>query len=151
MRVLNGLERKQRLLLLGASFLMLLMAFIQSYRVMHDLTWPFDTDFDRDMAFVQNSLDGHFGQDPIYAGHYLWYNPLLFSIEAGLVKLTGLPVNIILARAGLYLNLLGPLSFFLMAWGLFDLRVATASLLSYLFFAAGSFEGTGAATYSPWL
>jgi hypothetical protein len=145
------MERKQRLLLLTASFCMLLIAFIQSWRITHDLTWPFDTDHDRDIAFIRNSLNGHFGRDPIYTGHYLWYNPLLFSIEAALVRLTGLPINIIVVRAGLYLDLLGPLSFFLMALQLFDLRIATASLLSYLFLACGDMEGSGAATYSPWL
>lgn len=130
---------------------MLIVAFVQSFWTMHDLYWAYDTDFDRDIAFVRNSLDGHFGQDPTYQDNYLWYNPFLFSIEALLVKLTGLPINIIVTRAGVYLNLLGPLTFFAMAWRLFNLRIATAALLSYLFFAAGNFEGTGAATYSPWL
>src|SRR5579859_7084273 len=143
--------KSERFILLTASFIMLVIAFVQCFRTTHDLTWAFDTDFDRDMAFIQNSLDGHFGQDPTYLGQYCWYNPLLFSIEAILVKLTGLPINIVVARAGLYLNLLGPLTFFLMAWRLFDLRVATTALLSYLFFANGVVEGTGAATYSPWL
>ena len=147
----NGLEKKERLFLLTASFVMLVIAFFQCFRTVHDLTWPFDTDFDRDMAFIRNTLDGHFGQDPTYSGQYLWYNPLVFSIEAMLVKITGLPINIIVTRAGLYLNLLGPLAFFFMSWGLFNLRVAATALLSYLFFAAGNIEGSGAATYSPWL
>ena len=151
MQGMNRPEKRERLILLTASAVMLLIAFIQCFRTVHDLTWPFDTDFDRDMSFIHNALAGHSGQDPTYAGHYLWYNPLLFSIEALLVRITGLPINIIVARAGLYLNLLGPLSFFLMAWRLFDLRVATTALLSYLFLASGKFEGTGAATYSPWL
>lgn len=145
------LEKNEKLVLLTASAVMLAIAFIQCFRTMHDLNWAYDTDFDRDMAFIRNSLDGHFGQDPTYRGNYLWYNPLLFSIEAMLVKITGLPINIIVTRAGIYLNLLGPLTFFAMAWRLFDLRIATAALLSYLFFAAGNIEGSGAATYSPWL
>jgi hypothetical protein len=147
----NRAEKNERLVLLTASVLMLAIAFIQCFRTMHDLSWAYDTDFDRDMAFIRNSLEGHFGQDPTYQGNFLWYNPLLFSIEAMLVKITHLPINIIVTRAGIYLNLLGPLTFFLMAWRLFDLRIATASLLSYLFFAAGNIEGSGAATYSPWL
>jgi len=145
------LTKSQRLVLLTASAVMLLIAFIQCFHTMHDLTWAYDTDFDRDISYVRTSLDGHFGQDPTYLGNYLWYNPLLFSIETAIVKITGLPINIVVTRAGVYLNLLGPLCFFLMAWRLFGLRVATAALLSYLFLAAGNFEGTGAATYSPWL
>jgi hypothetical protein len=101
---------------------MLIIAFIQCFRTTQDLTWPFDTDFHRDMAFIHGTLDGHFGQDPTYAGQFLWYNPMVFSIEAMLVRITGLPMNIIVTRAGLYLNLLGPLTFFLMTWGLFNLR-----------------------------
>jgi len=90
------------------------------------------------MSYVQGALDGKFGKDPNYAGAYLWYNPMLSSIETLIVKITGLPVNIVLARAGVYLNLLGPLAFVLMLTVLFDLRMALACLLSYLFLASGN-------------
>jgi hypothetical protein len=142
-------DKKERAILLTASFAMLVMAFVQCLRTMHGLVWPYDTDFDRDIAFVRGTLDGHFGRDPTYLGQYLWYNPLLFSLEALLVKITGLPTNVVIIRFGLYLNLLGPLTFFWMTWRLFDLRIATGALLSYLFFALGN--SLSAATYSPWL
>jgi hypothetical protein len=147
----NDPSKVEKIILLSASLIMLVIAFIQCFRTMHDLTWAYDRDFDRDMAFINDSLDGHFGLDPAYQGQYLWYNPLLFSLETMLVKLTGLPANIIVTRAGMYLDLLGPITFFLMVWRMVNLRVATAALLSYLFLAAGNIEGSGAATYSPWL
>lgn len=147
----QGSTKQERFILLSASLLLIVIAFIQCFRTMHDLAWAYDRDFDRDLAFINNSLNGHFGLDPAYQGQYLWYNPLLFAFETFLTKLSGLPPNIIITRAGMYLNLLGPVTFFLMVWRLVNLRVATAALLSYLFLAAGNIEGSGAATYSPWL
>jgi len=134
-----------------AMLLMLLMAFMQCYKTTRDLRWAADPDFDRDIAFVQGTVDGHFGKDPNYQGEYLWYNPLLFSIETFIVKVSGLPVHDVVTRAGTYLNLLAPIAFILMLIFLFDHKVALASLLSYLFLASGNILGWGAATYSPWL
>src|SRR5215471_17532848 len=99
---------------IAAFALLLLLAFFQCYRTVHDLQWAYDPDFDRDIAFARGLLEGHFGKDPNYQGAWLWYNPLLFSVEAGLYKLTGVPLHVIAATAGLYLNLLGPIFFFIM-------------------------------------
>jgi hypothetical protein len=132
-------------------FIMLLMAFAQGYKTTHDLHWAYDIDFDRDMSFIQGTLDGHFGKDPSYLGEYLWYSPLLFSIETIIVKTTGLPPNIVVTRAGIYLNCLAPVTFVVMVLILFGLETAIASLLSFLFLASGNILGWGAATYSPWL
>ncbi len=148
---LKNLEKEQRLVYILAAAGMLGLAFFQCYRITHDLHWPYDTDFDRDMAFIRNSLEGKFGKDPNYLGEYLWYNPLLFSIETFLVKVTGLPIHIVIMKAGIYFNLLGPVAFFIMNCYFFGYRVGLAALLSFLFLAAGDFMGTGAATYSPWL
>jgi len=136
---------------IAACIALLLIAFFQCYKTTHDLHWAYDTDFDRDMAFIRNSLDGHFGQDPNYKGEYLWYNPLLFSIETVIVRISGLPINTIVTQSGIYLNLLGPIFFTIMICFLFDYKIALASLLSYLFLASGNLVGTGAATFSPWL
>lgn len=133
------------------GLLLLLLAFIKCYTTTHDLYWPNDADFDRDMAFAQGMLDGHFGTDPSYTGEFLWYNPLLFSVEAGITSISGLPLHVVVVKAGTYLNLLSPVLFLLMVWVLFDARIAVAALLSYLFFASGNIVGWAAATYSPWL
>lgn len=127
------------------------MAFVQCIRTTHDLNWAHDPDFDRDIAFAQGFLDGHFGKDPSYAGEYIWYNPMLFSIESGAARILSLPIHIVVARAGPYLNILGPVAFFIMLAVLFNTKLALVSSLSYLFLSTGNILGWGAATYSPWL
>ena len=130
---------------------MLLAAFIQCYKTIHDLHWANEPDFDRDIAYIRTTLNGFYGTDPNYTGQYMWYNPMLFLSETLIVKLTGLPINVVVARAGAFLNLLSPVAFFIMLVKLFDFRVATASLLSFLFLVSGNLPCWGAATYSPWL
>jgi hypothetical protein len=134
-----------------ACIIMLLLAFLQCYKAVHDLHWAYEPDFDRDIGYIRNILDGHFGQDPNIDGQYLWYNPLMYMTETGLVKLTGLPINIVVARAGMFLNLLSPIAFFIMLVKLFDYKIALAGLLSFVFLANGNLPGWGGATYSPWL
>jgi hypothetical protein len=134
------------------SFLVLLaIAFFQCLRTTHDLIWPFDVDFDRDMSFVQGTLDGQYGMDPSYLHEHLWYSPLLFLLETWIVKLTGAPVSVVLVRAGAWLNILGPICFFWMCRRLFDWRIALAASLSYLFLASGKILLVIGATYTPWL
>jgi len=134
-----------------ACIVMIVAAMVQCYRTVHDLHWASEPDFDRDIAYIRTALAGHYGQDANYAGEYMWYNPLLFLSETLIVKLTGLPINIVVARAGAFLNILGPVFFFLMVAKLFDYKAALASLLSFLFLAAGNLPCWGGATYSPWL
>lgn len=133
------------------ALILVMLAFYQCYRTTSDLIWTCDMDFDRDMAFIHGILHGNFGQDPNYLGEYLWYNPLLTLIEAGLVLLTKVPSNIFVTRAGAWLNVLGPLTFMLMMVLLFDKKTALAALLSFLFLSTGNMLGWGSATYSPWL
>ena len=135
---------------LFACLAMLILAFVQCFRVTRGLEWAYDGDFDRDMAFVQGIVDGHAGVDPNYLGEFPWYNPLLFYVEAGIVKLTALPVNLVVSQAGIYIDLLGPLTFLTMVARLFDVRTAAAAFLSYMFLASGNIVATASATYSPW-
>lgn len=134
-----------------ACIAMIVAAMVQCYRTIHDLHWASEPDFDRDIAYIRTTLNGHYGQDANYAGEYMWYNPLLFLSETLIVKLTGLPINIVVARAGAFLNILSPVAFFAMVLKLFDYKVALAALLSFLFLAAGNLPCWGGATYSPWL
>lgn len=147
----KNLQIKKHSAYLAAIVILLAIAFFQCFRTTHDLHWAYDTDFSRDMAFIQNSLDGHFGKDPNYTGEYLWYNPLLFSIETAIVRISGLPINIVVTQGGAYLNILGPVAFIIMLCFLFDYKIALASLLSFLFLASHNLVGAGAATFSPWL
>jgi hypothetical protein len=136
---------------LAAFIIMLLAAFIQCYKTVHDLQWANEPDFDRDIAYIHGMLTGHYGQDPNMKGQYMWYNPMLFVLETIVVRITGLPVNIIVARAGAFINLLSPVAFFFLAVKLFDFRVGLAALLSFLFLVNGNLPCWGGATYSPWL
>ena len=149
---LFGLPKKENKLPYFISAAVLIaVAFFQCYRTSHDIHWALDGDFYRDMAYVEGILEGHFGKDPNYLGAYLWYNPLLVSIEALVAKISGLPLNDVVMQAGTFLNLLGPIAFFIMASSLFNVRIGLATLLSYLFLSSGDIPGFDAATYSPWL
>lgn len=130
---------------------MLGLACIQCYAAAKDIHWFLDPDYYRDMSGVQQNLHGGFGKDPNYLGAWLWYNPLLTGIETIIVRITGLPLNLAFAQAGVWLNLLAPITFTLMLATLFDWRVAAAGLLSFLFLASGNHYTYVAATYSPWL
>ena len=136
---------------LAAFIVMLLAAFVQCYKTVHNLHWANEPDFDRDIAYIHGMLNGHYGQDPNMTGQYMWYNPMLFVFETIIVKITGLPVNIVVARAGVFINLLSPLAFFFMAVKFFDFRVGLAAFLSFLFLVNGNLPCWGGATYSPWL
>lgn len=147
----NAIPKAERSAFIAASILMLGLAFIQCYTTAKDIHWFFDPDYYRDMAYVRQNLYGNFGKDPSYPGAYLWYNPLLTWIETLFVKISGLPLNLALAKAGVWLNLFAPITFTLMLATLFDWRIAIAGLLSYLFLASGDHYTFDAATYSPWL
>ncbi|MCR8560065.1 hypothetical protein KXD93_20610 [Mucilaginibacter sp. BJC16-A38] len=134
-----------------ACIVMLLIAMVQCYRTIHDLHWASEPDFDRDIAYIRATLNGNYGKDPNIAGQYMWYNPMLFLMETLIVKVTGLPINIVVARAGAFINLLSPVAFFFMAVKLFDFKVGLAALLSFLFLVNGNLPCWGGATYSPWL
>eukprot|EP01037_Dinobryon_pediforme_P015781 gene15782-15938_t len=101
---------------------------IECYRTIHDLHWAFEPDFDRDIAYIRATLNGEYGTDPNMAGQYMWYNPMIFLFETLVVKLSGLPINVVL----------------------FDYRIALAAILSYLFLSVAglgvSFLGHSAPT-----
>jgi hypothetical protein len=130
---------------------MLLAAFIQCYKCVHDLHWASEPDFDRDIAYIRATLNGHYGQDPSMAGQYMWYNPVIFLSETLIVKLSGWPINVVVARCGAFLNLINPIVFFVVLIKLFDYKTALASLLCFIFLIAGNLPCWGAATYSPWM
>ena len=70
-----------------ACVVLILAALVQCYRVIHDLHWASEPDFDRDIAYIRTTLMGNYGQDANHAGQYIWYNPLLFLSQTFIVKL----------------------------------------------------------------
>ncbi len=148
---LNVWQTKNKKFYTIALIAILTLAFFQCYKVSHDLVWPCDVDQYRDMAYVQGNLYGDYGKDPNFTGRYMWYNPLLALIETAIVKVSGLPINVVFIRAGVYLNVFGPIAFMLMMLLIGGYRVALASLLSFLFLASGQLPFFYAPTYSPWV
>ncbi len=127
------------------------LAFVPAYRATFDLQWPNEYDLYREMASARSLLQEGFGHDPCYAGERIWYNPLTHLALAGLHRLTGWTLPVTTVRGGVYLNLLGPIAFFLMAVVLLGRRRGLLALIGYLFCLGGSFPSWAAATYSPWL
>jgi len=151
MQELSAMKKKDKIAFIVALIILLVTAFIQCYNISHDLNWPCDVDIFRDMSYAQGNLYGDFGKDPNFVGAYLWYNPLLTLAEAGVAKISGLPLHVVLIRSGAYLNLLSPIAFIFMMVVITDYKVALAALLSYLFFALGQNISPHGATYAPWL
>lgn len=140
----------KRALAFGAGAL-LTLAFALAWQATQDLTWPCEHDFYREMASARSLQQEGFGHDPCYRGETVWYNPLTSMALAGAQRVTGLPLPVVAARAGTYLNLLGPLTFLLLAVRLLGRGPALLALAGYLFFVGGTFPSWAAATYSPWL
>ena len=124
-------------------------ALVTGIRTTFDLDWPFDPDHLRDIAHAQTIRDGAWLQDPFYQSEWVWYNPLLPGVIAGISYLTDLPVNIVAARAGAYLNIAAPLTFYLLVLRLTSPPTALASLVGFLFLVHA--PTWAAPTYSPWL
>ena len=124
-------------------------ALVTGIRTTFDLDWPFDPDHLRDIAHAQTIRDGAWLQDPFYQSEWVWYNPLLPGVIAGISYLTDLPVNIVAARAGAYLNIAAPLTFYLLVRRLTSPPTALASLVGFLFLVRA--PTWAAPTYSPWL
>jgi hypothetical protein len=145
------MQKKDNAKYIIACALMLLVAFVQCFITIHDLHWASEPDFDRDIAYIHATLSGHYGQDPNMLGQYMWYNPIIFLMETASVKLTGAPINIVVARCGAFINLINPIVFFIVMVKLFDYKTALASLLAFVFVMSGNLPCWGSPTYSPWM
>jgi len=130
---------------------MIAIALCQGIRTTRDLSWPYDTDHFRDLAYAEAVLHGRWQADALYAGESLWYNPLVPWVVAGMSGASGIPPRVLYARAGAYLNVGGALAFFVMTGVLFDWWVAAAALFAFLFLHPGNERPFAYATYSPWL
>jgi hypothetical protein len=126
-----------------------LVVLLKGARTSGDLAWPPDPDHFRDIAQAQTIQDGGWLHDPFYRGESIWYNPLLSGILAGISALAGQPIHIVATRAGAYLNLLAPVTFYLLVFRLMGPPVALTSLVGFLFLVRG--PTWAVPTYSPWL
>lgn len=127
------------------------IAFIKGVRTTGDLSWPYDLDQFREIGMAQSVLDGRYGTDHLYLGETVWYNPLTSTVTAALAYVSGMPVSVIVTRAGAYLNLLAPISFYLLMLLLFERPVALGAGAAFLFAPIGDAPSWAAASYSPWI
>lgn len=139
-------EKKINLGLLG---LFILFAFYCAMRATRGLFIPMEQDDYRDMGIAENMLHGIFFNDPTYQHELLWYNPLLPALDALISRITGLPLNIVVAHAGKFFNLLVPVGIYYMANRLFNKQIALATAAACLFFVCGNeyAEHTSGFTY----
>ncbi len=126
-------------------------AFVKAIQTTGDLRWPYDLDQFREIGIAQSILDHRYGTDHLYRGETIWYNPLTSIVVATLTRSTSTPVYLVVTRAGPYLNLLGPIAFYILVAYLFERWTALAATSAFLFAPIGEAPGWAAATYSPWL
>ena len=143
--------RRENLLLDLAVLAMCAYALARGILATRGLSWPCDVDLYRDIGFAQSMADGRPWADPLYLGEYLWYPPLVPALVALSSLISGLAVHQVATQLGVYLNLLTPVAFYLLAARLFGRRVGAAALLAFLFIGLGDFPTWASASYSPWL
>ncbi|QEC66026.1 hypothetical protein FRZ67_01410 [Panacibacter ginsenosidivorans] len=124
------------------------LAFYCAQKTTSGLFLPADDDTFRDMAIAENIKHGQVFTDPSYRNELLWYNPGLPGLEAFISWVTGVPLNLILAQAGKYLNLFIPFTLFLLCAKLFDKRVAFGAATASFFFVCGNDYGTHMSGYT---
>lgn len=133
------------------TVLFLIACFCLNYKSVKDVNWGYNIDSYRDIGNIQTLVSDEYGKDPSYLGEYIWYNPLVNWIEAQIVKVSGLPVPVVLSKSGVFLNFFAPVCFFIMLFYLFNVSIAFAATTGFLFFTINDLPGWAVATYSPWL
>ncbi len=147
----NSAANRQRWIFDLAFAALCAVAFVKGIRTTGDLSWPYDLDQFREIGMAQSVLDGRYGTDHLYLGETIWYNPLTSLATATISCLSGASAPVVVTRAGAYLNLLGPISFYLLVLLLLGRPIALASGAAFLFAPIGDAPSWAAASYSPWL
>lgn len=132
------------------AILMTIVALSYALKNTHDLQWPGEVDFFRDMGAVHSILENSGTADSLFYDEVRWYNPAVPTIVAGIVKLSGQAPNQVYAQVGPYLNLLGPVAFFLFCRLLIGDWAAVFALSAYLFLGNHTSVTWHQATYSAW-
>jgi len=145
-------ERARRWWLRAALLLLLCgPAFGLGRSASRGLSWPPGADLYRDIAQAQTMADGALLADPFYRGETLWYNPLVPGLVAALAGLSGQPVDVVYVQAGAWLNLLGPVAFFLLVEACFGLPAAALATLHLVYLRDSADPSWLSPAYSPWL
>ncbi|MCF6283773.1 MAG: hypothetical protein L3K26_01085 [Candidatus Hydrogenedentes bacterium] len=133
------------------AFGLLAVVLFHGVRATHDIAWPADFDAYRDIAQAQSMLDQSYPEDYLISDAWLWFNPLTGALVAAVSWLADIPAHLAHVRMAPYINLVVPITFFLLVWYLADLWVALAALVSFLFFLPQELPTYVSAGYSPWL
>ena len=130
--------------------LLLGLCLLEGLQSIAGLDRPPDMDSLRDVGFVQGFLDGNWLGDPVYAGEFRWYPPLFPALGALAVWLTGLPVMRLWLDLAPWVNLLVPLTFFLMCRRLLGAPAAAVATAVFVLFNGAFTYPFIEAAYTPW-
>jgi len=134
-----------------AFFALLAIVLINGIKTTAGIAWPYDLDQFRDIGMAEAILDHRYGTDHLYLGETIWYNPLVSFIVAAISSISGIAPPVVVTQMGAYLNLFGPIAFYLLVASLFDRLVALVAVAAFLFAPIGDAPSWAAATYSPWI
>lgn len=95
---------------------------------------PPDLDSWRDVGFIQGFLDGNWFGDPVYAGEWRYYPPLMHALGAVGVWLSGASPMSFWVRVGPWFNLFAPLTFYLMSSRLVGRSAAVVATAVFVLF-----------------
>lgn len=127
------------------------IAFINGKEATATLTTAFDPDLYRDIGQAYTIYHGQWLADPQLAGEQQWYNPLTAALIAGLSHLLDLDPSVTYVRAGAYIGLLAPLTFYLLLRILLDSTVALVGTTAFIFLSGADVQVPYPASYNPWL
>ena len=124
---------------------LLSLCILHGISAQRDVPVPPDIDSLRDLGFIQALLDGNYWGDPSYAGEWRYCPPLVHVIIAAMARVSGADNLVLLwTRSGIWLNLLTPLTFFLMCRRLFACSGTAVAATCFYVLWSGSW-------YTPWL
>jgi hypothetical protein len=136
----------------SAALLLVLLLFcaVQGLHSVHGLGRPGDEDHLRDLGAIQGILDGNWFGDSVNGGEARWYPPLFPALGAAGVWMSGWPATRLWVSVAPWVNLLTPLTFFLMSSRLLDLPSAAAATLALVLMNGAMPAPWLAASYTPW-
>jgi hypothetical protein len=131
--------------------LLVALCAVHGFATVYGLIQPADLDSLRDVGSIQGLLDRNWFGDPVYAGEWRWYPPLLPALGAIGVAVTGASPLAFWVQAGPWLNLLTPIAFFLMARELFGSPASAAAATTiYVFLNSTVTLPWVTGGYTPW-
>ena len=144
-------QKASRWLPSGFLIAMCTVVLAHALSVTASLTYPYDLDQFRDIGIAQAFLDGQYPSDYLFRGEMLAYPPLTGALIALASALSNAPAPAVDVTLGPWLNLLIPISFYLLAAALAGRWTALAASTALLFVIPVDLPAWGHATYSPWL